>query len=84
MAGFKLLGLRLSADDLSAANTGFNNALNEDNENIVKAFVRALQEEALVNQMKVPSKVAINILPNTNQANYAVETISNTPGTVTK
>ena len=49
VAGFKLLGMRLSADDLSNSGIGFNNQLNEDQENVTKAFLRCLREENLVN-----------------------------------
>ena len=55
IAGFKLLGMRLSADDLSFASTGFNDTMNEETMNIAKAFMRALKEENLVNQWKVQS-----------------------------
>ena len=49
IAGFKLLGIRLSVDDLSNSSTGFNDAMNEETMNISKAFIRALREENLIN-----------------------------------
>jgi len=56
--GFRLLGLRLTTTDIKLAMNGYNSQLNTDNENIAVAFGRALKEECLVNQVKIPYKVA--------------------------
>lgn len=63
LAGFRMLSMRLSPDDIEYASSGFNAKTNEDDENIFKAFLRALSEECLVNKKALPKKIAQNTIP---------------------
>ena len=53
-----MLGMRLTGDDIDLATIGFNTKINENIENIITAFSRALKEECLVNQKNMPKKIA--------------------------